>query len=80
MGLIQKAKDALGIGPSPEERYQQAAQDLSDTYPDTPDGTYRCGECKEIKSISTVGGQGLGKTEDGELTSVVFCDQCSRTE
>jgi hypothetical protein len=73
MGIVRKIKQSLGLAPSLEEQIQR----LSDTYPDTPDGTYRCERCGEVLPGRTVGNSGLKRDDDGEVVAVTFCSMCA---
>jgi len=78
MGLLQRTKAMLGIGKRQTERLEDDKQTVSDAYPDTPDGTYRCVECGGVYAVERIGGQGIG-TPNGEFQTVLYCPGCSTT-
>jgi len=77
MGIINKVKHATGIGKTKEEKLAENVKQLSDSFPETPDETYRCDRCGEVKRCLSVGNTGIKRKDNGEIGAAVFCEDCS---
>lgn len=78
MGIISKVKRSLGFGQ--ETSLEEAKETLSETYPDTPAGTYRCGVCEEIFPVEAIGNTGLTRDDNDEIEAIVLCPNCTESD
>jgi uncharacterized Fe-S center protein len=77
MGIISKVKQSLGFGQ--QTSLEEAKKTLSETYPDTPSGTYRCGRCEEVLPVHAIGNTGLGRNENDEMEAITICPDCTES-
>ncbi len=76
MSLSELVRSVVPFMKTRQEKVREAGKKLSETYPDTPEGTFRCEFCEETRSVDEFEDQRLFQ-EDGEPKVVAICRSCA---